>query len=104
MRVPDGDDYLEFMLYNKLPPPNGRGTSNHVSLMVPDAQKTLEELKQRAARGLYNREIVMKTGVNRKRQINLYDPDETRIEIMEPNTIDGKPAPASTAPPPVVER
>ena len=38
--------------------------------------------------------------VNRKRQINLYDPDGTRIELMEANTVDGKPAPTSIAPPP----
>lgn len=29
-----------------------------------------------------------------------FDPDGTRTEIMESNTIDGKPAPSSTAPPP----
>ena len=38
--------------------------------------------------------------MNSKRQINLYDPDGTRIELMEPNTVDGKPAPDSTAPVP----
>jgi lactoylglutathione lyase len=42
----------------------------------------------------------VKVGVNRKRQANLFDPDGTRIELMEPTTIDGKPAPPSTAPPP----
>ncbi len=40
------------------------------------------------------------TGVNRKRQLNLWDPDGTRVEIMEPRTVDGVPAPSSTAPPP----
>jgi lactoylglutathione lyase len=104
MRVPEGQDYVEFMLYNKLPEPNGRGTKNHMSLTVPDAEKALAELKRRAARGLYTapegKEMVIQTGVNRKRQINLYDPDGTRIELMEPNTIDGKPAPSSTAPAP----
>jgi lactoylglutathione lyase len=104
MRVPDGTDYLEFMLYSKLPAPDARGTKNHMSLMVPDAQKALEELKQRAARGLYRapegKEMVIQVGVNRKRQINLYDPDGTRIELMEPDTVDGKPAPSSTAPAP----
>jgi lactoylglutathione lyase len=39
-------------------------------------------------------------GINRKRQLNLYDPDGTRVELMEPQTVDGKPAPPSTAPPP----
>jgi hypothetical protein len=57
-------------------------------------------LKQRAAETGYTRAIAIQTGVNRKRQINLYDPDGTRIELMEANTVDGKPAPSSTAPPP----
>src|SRR5215469_11429071 len=74
MQVPDGKDYVEFMLYSKLPDPDARGTKNHMSLMVPDAQKALEELKQRAARGLYRapegKEMVIQVGVNRKRQIN----------------------------------
>ena len=100
MRVPDDDDYVEFMLYGKLPAPEERGTRNHVSLMVPDAQKAVEELRKRAARTSYTREIAIQVGVNRKRQINLFDPDGTRIELMEPVTIDGKPAPSSTAPPP----
>jgi catechol 2,3-dioxygenase-like lactoylglutathione lyase family enzyme len=100
MRVPDGDDYVEFMLYGELPAPDQRGTQNHVSLMVPDAQKAADELKTRAARGVYSKEITIQTGVNRKRQVNLYDPDGTRIELMERDTVDGKPAPSSTAPPP----
>ena len=29
-----------------------------------------------------------------------YDPDGTRVELMEPQTVDGIPAPPSTAPPP----
>jgi lactoylglutathione lyase len=100
MRVPDGDDYVEFMLYSQLPAPDQRGTKNHVSLMVPDAEKAAEQLKARAARGVYDKEIKIQVGVNRKRQVNLFDPDGTRVELMEPVTIDGKPAPSSTAPPP----
>jgi catechol 2,3-dioxygenase-like lactoylglutathione lyase family enzyme len=101
MRVPEGQDYLEFMLYDNLPEPDTRGGKHHASLMVPDADKALAELKKRAARIGYTREIAIQTGVNRKRQINLYDPDGTRIELMEPNTVDGKPAPSSSAPPPI---
>jgi len=100
MRVPEGDDYVELMLYSKLPAPTDRGTKNHMSLTIPDADKALAELKKRAATGLYSREMVIQTGVNKKRQINLYDPDGTRVELMEPNTVDGKPVPSSTAPPP----
>jgi catechol 2,3-dioxygenase-like lactoylglutathione lyase family enzyme len=100
MRVPDGQDYVEFMLYSKLPPPDERGTKNHISLMVPDAVKAVEELKKRAGRGVYGKEIAVQVGVNRRRQVNLFDPDGTRVELMEPVTIDGRPAPSSTAPPP----
>ncbi len=100
MRVPDGEDYLEFMLYGQLPAPDDRGGKNHASLTIPDADRALAELKQRAAKTGYDRAITIQTGVNRKRQINLYDPDGTRIELMEANTVDGKPAPSSTAPPP----
>jgi len=100
MRPAEGESYLEFMLYDQLRDEAERGTKNHASLTVSDADKALAELKQRAAKFGYAREIAVKTGVNRKRQINLYDPDGTRIELMEPNTVDGKPAPGSTAPPP----
>ena len=100
MRVPEGKDYLELMLYDKMPEPDARGGKNHASLVIPDADKAAVELKKRAVKIGYTREIAILTGVNRKRQINLYDPDGTRIELMEENTVDGKPAPSSTAPPP----
>jgi catechol 2,3-dioxygenase-like lactoylglutathione lyase family enzyme len=100
MRPAEGDDYLEFMLYNSIPAPDARGTKNHASLTIPNADKALEEMKRRAAKVGYEKEIVIQTGVNKKRQINLYDPDGTRIELMEPNTVDGQAAPNSTAPVP----
>jgi catechol 2,3-dioxygenase-like lactoylglutathione lyase family enzyme len=100
MRPAEAQDYLEFMLYNTLPEPDNRGTKNHASLTIPDADKALAEMKKRAAKTGYDREIVIQTGVNKKRQINLYDPDGTRIELMEPRTMEGTPAPSSTAPPP----
>ena len=100
MRPAESQDYLEFMLYGALPGPSERGGKNHASLTVPNADKALAEIRQRAARIGYQREIVIQTGVNRKRQINLYDPDGTRIELMEPDTVDGRPAPNSTAPVP----
>src|SRR5580692_11757427 len=36
LRVPDGKDYIELMLYDKTP--SGFGTKNHVSLVVPDVE------------------------------------------------------------------
>jgi lactoylglutathione lyase len=104
IRPAEGDDYVELMLYNSLPAPDARGGKNHASLMVPNAEKALAELKRRAALGLYTppegKPLEIQVGVNKKRQINLYDPDGTRIELMEPNTVDGVPAPNSTAPAP----
>jgi lactoylglutathione lyase len=72
--------------------------------MVPDAGKALVELKKRAAAGLYTppegKPMEIQVGVNKRRQINLYDPDGTRIELMEAHTIDGTQPPNSTAPVP----
>jgi lactoylglutathione lyase len=98
MRVPDGQDYLEMMLYDKLPDPDKRGTKNHVCLVVPDVEKAVATLRARSAYKNYGKQIEVKLGVNHKRQANLFDPDETRIELMEADTFDGKPVPPSTAP------
>ena len=100
MRVPDGSDYLEFMLYSNPPTDKDRGTKNHICLVVPDIEKAVKILEGRPARKNYTKAIEIKTGVNHKRQANLYDPDGTRVELMEPNTVDGKPVPSSSAPPP----
>ncbi|HEX3570694.1 MAG TPA: VOC family protein [Acidobacteriaceae bacterium] len=98
MKVPDGDDYVEFMLYRDQP--SKFGTKNHLSLVVPDIQKAVDELKSRPAFKTYGKELTIATGVNQKRQVNIYDPDGTRVEMMEPFTVTGKPTPSSTAPPP----
>jgi lactoylglutathione lyase len=98
MRVPDGDDYLEFMLYATSPDAAEMGVKNHVCLLTPDIEKAVATLQSR--RENYSRPIAIKIGVNGKRQANLFDPDGTRIELMEPNTADGKPAPPSAAPAP----
>ena len=100
MRVPDGDDYLEFMLYATPLDSEQMGVKNHVCLLVPDIEKAVARLEASPARKNYSRTIEIKTGINGKRQANLFDPDGTRIELMEPNTADGKPVPSSTAPAP----
>ena len=100
LAAPESDDYLEFMLYEDLPAPGKRGTPHHICLIVPDIEKAVAGLEARPARKDYKGTLEIKTGINRKRQCNLYDPDGTRVELMEPQTIDGKPTPPSTAPPP----
>jgi lactoylglutathione lyase len=98
MRVPDGEDYVEFMLYRNKP--DKFGTKNHISLEVPDVAKSVAILESRPAFKTYGKELTVATGINQKRQVNIYDPDGTRVELMEPITVTGKPTPSSTAPPP----
>jgi catechol 2,3-dioxygenase-like lactoylglutathione lyase family enzyme len=97
-RVPDGKDFLEFMLYQELPDPDKRGKFHHFCLEVADVAKAKVVLAERAAAIHYDKAMDIQTGINRKRQLNLWDPDGTRVELMEPDTIDGVPAPSSTAP------
>jgi lactoylglutathione lyase len=99
-QVPDGKDFIELMLYSTLPDPDKRGGAHHLCLEVPNVDKAKAMLESRAARIGYARAMTIQTGINRKRQLNLYDPDGTRVELMEPGTVDGIPAPPSKAPPP----
>jgi len=100
LKVPDGEDYIEFMLYKDAPAPDKRGSAHHLALEVPDMAASVAALEAKPYRKQYDRTLEPKVGVNRKRQTNLFDPDGTRTELMEPVTIDGKPTPPSTAPPP----
>jgi catechol 2,3-dioxygenase-like lactoylglutathione lyase family enzyme len=100
LKVPDGDDYIEFMLAKNAPDPAHRGSAHHLCLQVPDVAASVETLKTRPYFKTYDHPIEERLGINRKRQANLFDPDGTRTELMEPHTIDGKPTPPSTAPSP----
>jgi lactoylglutathione lyase len=98
LKVPDGEDYIELMLHDPVPEPKARGVAHHICLAVPDMDAAAERLKARVAKTGYTRPLEIRTGINRRRQLNLYDPDGTRIELMEPHTVDGKPAASSNAP------
>jgi lactoylglutathione lyase len=100
MKVPDGEDYIEFMLYDQIPAPTARGSQHHICLEVADIEKSLADLEKRPARKNYSRPMEIRTGTNRKRQLNLFDPDGTRSELMESHTVDGTPTSSSNATPP----
>lgn len=100
LRVPEGNDYIELMLYGKKPDPGSLHILNHVCLEVADAKVVEATLGTRALPPGCKATNPIHTGVNRKRQINCYDPDGTRVEVMEANTVDGRPAVPSSAPPP----
>lgn len=100
LRVPDGSDYIELMLYKDAPDATRRGTAHHLCLQVDAIAASVAKLNAKPYRTTYGRAIEIHTGKNHKRQANLFDPDGTRTELMESHTVDGAPAPSSSAPPP----
>lgn len=101
MRLPESEDYVELMLYGEDPPGDRRGSAHHLCLEVPDIEAARKALESNPGFGSYKRPIEIRVGVNRRRQLNLFDPDGTRSELMEPRTIDGVPPVSSGAPYPV---
>ncbi|HZS09615.1 MAG TPA: VOC family protein [Blastocatellia bacterium] len=84
MKVPDGTDYIEYMLVREKPDRQRLGSLHHVALLVPDMQKALDALRERAAgREQFNIQSP-RVGRNRRWQLNLFDPDGSRSELMEP--------------------
>jgi catechol 2,3-dioxygenase-like lactoylglutathione lyase family enzyme len=79
MRVPDGKDWLEYMLRVNNPSPKTRGVMNHISLGVKSIQPAYQTILSRS----YKPEQPPKIGRDGKWQLNLYDPDLTRVELME---------------------
>jgi catechol 2,3-dioxygenase-like lactoylglutathione lyase family enzyme/predicted enzyme related to lactoylglutathione lyase len=80
MQVPDGTDWIEYML-NVPADADHRtlGGANHIALGVPDIHAAEAQLRKNGWSG--NEEP--KIGRGGKWQLNLYDPDDTRIEFME---------------------
>jgi lactoylglutathione lyase len=87
MRVPDGTDYIEYMLYPSAPPTRQQlGSAHHVALLVTDIQQALETVRARTPPGDRNHRATPNIGVNNRWQLNVFDPDGTRVEFMEPFT------------------
>ncbi len=80
MQVPDGTDWLEYMLNV---PANADhhtlGVMNHIALGVPDIHAAEAQLRKNGWTGTEQPKI----GRDGKWQLNLYDPDDTRVEFME---------------------
>jgi lactoylglutathione lyase len=84
MRTPEGTEYLEYMLESGPLDRRQLGTAHHVALVVPDMQEALQLVRGRMTPQDPNAGAAPQIGRNRKWQLNLYDPDGTRIELMEP--------------------
>ncbi len=83
MQVPDGTQWLEYMLVRGTEEPSPRvlGILNHIALGVPEMSEAARLLKTRGWKPTDNeKEQIGKDG---KWQLNLYDPDGTRVELME---------------------
>ena len=80
MQVPDGTDWIEYML-NISPTADHRtlGVMNHCALGVPDIHAAQQQLLKSDMKLTEE----PKVGRDGKWQLNLYDPDDTRVELME---------------------
>ena len=83
MQVPDGRQWIEYMMTEKEAKPSAQllGVLNHVSLGVSDIKATTKRLRERGWNPKEEGEPQM--GKDGKWQLNVYDPDGTRIEFME---------------------
>ncbi len=88
-QVPDGTDWLEYMVQGG-PETHGipakmsqqtAGVLNHFSLGVPNMEKAYTLLYGEDR--LPDKETLPKIGADGKWQLNIYDPDGTRAEVME---------------------
>jgi catechol 2,3-dioxygenase-like lactoylglutathione lyase family enzyme len=80
LQVPDGTDWIEFML--NVPADADKkllGVMNHIALGVPDIHVAAKQLLTNGMKLTEEPQI----GRDGKWQLNLYDPDDTRVELME---------------------
>jgi lactoylglutathione lyase len=101
LQVPEGEDYVEFMLFHAEPSLTQLHTMHHICLVVDDILAAQRTLRARPLPPGCPATTGMKLGKNGRWQINCFDPDGTRVEVMEPDTFNGQPIPLSDAPPPV---
>jgi catechol 2,3-dioxygenase-like lactoylglutathione lyase family enzyme len=82
IQVPDGTDWLEYML-NQPQHPDLRltGVMNHISLGVSEMKKAQAILESHGWKPHGDEKAQL--GKDGKWQLNVYDPDLTRIELME---------------------
>jgi catechol 2,3-dioxygenase-like lactoylglutathione lyase family enzyme len=93
MRVPEGEDWVEFMLYDEFPSLKQLGVLHHIGLVAPDVAAATAVIEARPARRTYTGAWEYR-GTTRH-TLQVYDPDGSRTEIMEP----GVSRESSTVPP-----
>jgi catechol 2,3-dioxygenase-like lactoylglutathione lyase family enzyme len=82
MQVPDGTDWLEYMLNQPMNPDlRLTGVMNHISLGVKDMKAAQAKLESHGWKPHGDERSQL--GKDGKWQLNIYDPDQTRVELME---------------------
>jgi catechol 2,3-dioxygenase-like lactoylglutathione lyase family enzyme len=82
LQVPDGTDWLEYMLNQpEHPDLELTGVMNHISLGVPDMKKAQALLESHGWKAHGDEKSQL--GKDGKWQLNVFDPDLTRVELME---------------------
>jgi catechol 2,3-dioxygenase-like lactoylglutathione lyase family enzyme len=82
MQVPDGSDWVEYMRDGgPSPSARARGSMDHISLGVSNMKDAIAVLARNGCVGVDCTKT--RTGRDGKVQLNLFDPDLTRMELME---------------------
>ena len=89
-QVPDGSDWLEYMIVTNNLSQAQTGVLNHFSLGVPNMEAAYTTLWNGDRLQGQSPATVPRIGRDAKWQLNLIDPDGTRAEVMELHAI-GKP-------------
>ncbi|MCX6137803.1 MAG: VOC family protein [Ignavibacteriales bacterium] len=84
MRLPESTDYIEYMMQYQDVTPKALHSAHHFCLRTDDIQKTLETIRDRSPHQTAPLPVI---GRNNKWILNSYDPDSTRVELMEPHTM-----------------
>ncbi len=80
IEVPDGDSWIEYMLNIPASADHKElGVQNHFSLGVKDVQVAAAQLRKNGLKSFDGPEI----GRDGKNSLDAYDPDDTRVEVME---------------------
>jgi catechol 2,3-dioxygenase-like lactoylglutathione lyase family enzyme len=80
LQVPDGDNWIEYMLNVSATADHKQlGAQNHFSFGVKEIQAAADRLRKNGI------EKIAGPGIGRdgKRGLNVYDPDDTRVEVTE---------------------
>jgi len=83
IQVPDGEEWIEFMLnISPRADKQERGVQNHFSLGVKNANNAASHLRVNGAAKFEGPEV----GRDGKNALDIYDPDLSRVEVMDYNS------------------